>query len=84
MLSNLVKTEMQIRIQDEVLMKEHDDQQFKMIKRMYKHLGSKKCECGKTISMNKLFCMTCFNKLVEEGKAEAAAAELKAAEESQC
>lgn len=75
MLSSLVPTEMQIRIQDEVLMKEHDEQQFRAIKRMFKNVGSKKCECGKTISMNKIYCWDCYMKVVEEGRAEALAAE---------
>lgn len=65
-------TNMQINIKDEVLLHEHDEQQFKAIKRMFKYIGSKKCECGKTISMNKMYCWPCYMKLVEEGMTEAA------------
>jgi hypothetical protein len=34
--------------------------------------GSKKCEnqCGRTISANKVVCMTCFTKLSEEAARE--------------
>lgn len=53
-----IKVKGEVKIHDEVTDSAHKDLVYKMIKKQFSK-GSKKCQCGRTISMTKASCLEC-------------------------